>query len=266
MAVRTFVKVDRNIIHSDVWEDAEALKLFLFCIIKANYKETEYRGILIPRGSFGTTEGMLCMAMNWSSRNTLTEKLKKLHGSIEKESRGNQFSIITVINYETYQKAFSENQQPTEQPTDGRAEQPTEQPTDQQKKNSNKDKKPKEGQELSSRDVQFGRFWDAYPAGRKTGKAKAAEAFAKVVRNGADTEAIIAAAIEYAASPTGQGRFVKGPVPWLNAGCWDDDRSAWQRGDDGPVAASGSATRSQQNMLALEELVRENREADHAIE
>lgn len=74
----------------------------------------------------------------------------------------------------------------------------------------------------------FERFWEAFPPGRKTKRGKAEAAFTKAVKR-ADPETIIAAAIEYAASPVGCGEYVQGPEPWLNGDCWNDDRTAWNR-------------------------------------
>lgn len=39
---------------------------------------------------------------------------------------------------------------------------------------------------------------------------------------------LAAAAEEYAASPEGNGQFVKMPSTWLNGECWDDERVAWK--------------------------------------
>jgi hypothetical protein len=83
-------------------------------------------------------------------------------------------------------------------------------------------------------DELFDRFWQAFPAGRKSGKGAARKAWSAAIRK-SDAETIIAAALEYSGSPTGQGKFVKGPTPWLNQECWADDRTAWQRDDDGKL-------------------------------
>ena len=78
---------------------------------------------------------------------------------------------------------------------------------------------------------EFERFWDAYPKARRLKKLKAFAAWLKALKR-CDAETIIAAAAAYAASPSGQCKYTKGPEPWLNGGCWEDDRAAWQRGDD----------------------------------
>lgn len=83
---------------------------------------------------------------------------------------------------------------------------------------------------VEQEDTAFARFWSAFPPGRKHAKAKARVAFEKAAKL-ADPETIIAAAAEYAASQVGQGEFVKGPEPWLNGECWNDDRTSWNRKD-----------------------------------
>lgn len=94
---------------------------------------------------------------------------------------------------------------------------------------------------------QFDAFWKAFPSGRKQGKELARKAFRLALKK-ADAETITAAATEYACSVTGKGKFVKGPASWLNQGCWDDDREAWNRTDDGdPPSKAGKP-------LSLEEL------------
>jgi hypothetical protein len=87
-------------------------------------------------------------------------------------------------------------------------------------------------------DSDFDLFWKAFPPGRKHARAKARIAWDKA-RTKATAEVIIAAATEYAASEVGRGQYVKGPEPWLNGGCWDDDREAWRSRDGRPRDNSG---------------------------
>lgn len=75
--------------------------------------------------------------------------------------------------------------------------------------------------------VCFDDFWAAYPPKRKRDKKKAKAAFDKAVKEGANPEEIIEAAKAYAESDEGKGEFCPGPVPWLNGGRWEDDRSSW---------------------------------------
>jgi hypothetical protein len=85
----------------------------------------------------------------------------------------------------------------------------------------------------------FEQFWREFPKGRKQGKELARKAFRQALKK-SSTETILAAVREYAASPVASGKFVKGPAPWLNQGCWDDDRAAWQRSETGePPSKAG---------------------------
>lgn len=77
----------------------------------------------------------------------------------------------------------------------------------------------------------FDEFWRVFPSGRKQGKQAALKAWRAAVKR-APAKTIIAAAAEYASSAVGRGRYVKGPSPWLNQGCWEDDRTAWERSDE----------------------------------
>jgi hypothetical protein len=95
-----------------------------------------------------------------------------------------------------------------------------------------KDLKPKTSTPKSppGEDADFLRFWEAFPKLRKQGPGAARDAWKRAVKK-CPADTIVQAAADYAASPVGRGKYVKGPVPWLNQECWNDDRAAWQRQD-----------------------------------
>ena len=66
-------------------------------------------------------------------------------------------------------------------------------------------------------------FWKEYPPGRKTSKAAVFAKLDRIRRGGEVTfELIMAGLHRYAASGT-PPEFTKGPLVWLNGGCWDDE-------------------------------------------
>jgi hypothetical protein len=73
----------------------------------------------------------------------------------------------------------------------------------------------------------FERFWIVYPVLRRGGRGLAKTAFIKACSK-ADPEKIIAAAEAYSKSEVAKTKFVRGPGPWLNQECWDDDPAAWR--------------------------------------
>lgn len=88
----------------------------------------------------------------------------------------------------------------------------------------------------------FSVLWEIWPSRRRQAKGKAWKAWKAAILKASPLE-IIRAAREYAASPVGQGEFVKQPSTWLNQKCWFDDRAAWQQqqpqgGPTGPVDLS----------------------------
>jgi len=77
----------------------------------------------------------------------------------------------------------------------------------------------------SATDAAFDEFWALYP--RKVAKGNARKAFAAAVAAGADPAAIIGGLRVNLQQMTdriasGDGRYIKHPATWLNAGCWED--------------------------------------------
>ncbi len=103
---------------------------------------------------------------------------------------------------------------------------------------SSEEEKPKTSAQKCAQE--FEEFWNIYPSTRKHGKGDARKAWARAVKK-VSAYSLILAATEYAASPVGRGQYAKGPAPWLNQECWDDDRAAWNRSDGkgGSVDLSG---------------------------
>ena len=70
----------------------------------------------------------------------------------------------------------------------------------------------------------FDRFWKAYP--KKEGKTAAQKNFTKAVKDGADPEAIIAAAARYALSRIGEDpKYTKWAQGWLSERRWETEQS-----------------------------------------
>lgn len=80
----------------------------------------------------------------------------------------------------------------------------------------------------------FESFWKAFPPNRKTSKGPAWDAWLKALER-TTADVLIAAAKEYALSDVPKGDYCKGPAPWLNQRCWEDDRAAWSDGPRAPT-------------------------------
>lgn len=115
-------------------------------------------------------------------------------------------------------------------------------------KRRSKTKASAESEIESDSDPGFEMFWKMFPPGRKHAKARARVAWDRA-RNKAAEDVILAAVEEYARSEVAQGQFVKGPEPWLNGECWDDDREAWRNRDGRPRDNSGGGSGSRERGL-----------------
>lgn len=83
----------------------------------------------------------------------------------------------------------------------------------------------------------FNQFWNAYPAGHKTGKQYCEKALAKVLKTGVTIETLLQALEEQKRSKQWTkdgGQYIPNPATWLNQGRWEDEleqQSIYKRRD-----------------------------------
>lgn len=258
---RGWVRLWRKVKDSAVWND-DLFRLWCHCILEADHKDgwANIDGLAAPvevvRGQFITGRFALHSGLYpkkrksnpsastvWRRLQTL-EKLENL--TIKTNSR---FSMVTLIEYDTYNPAQTQVEQPVEQPVNSQrtaGEQPVntlKEHNNQRTSNNGKKKPAKAGPVYSE---EFILWWKQYP--QKVGKLKALTAYeasiarVKVERGFQPVEAhqhLLTAARAFAASDKGRGQYVPHPTTFLNEGRYDDDPSAWQDSksepqDDGP--------------------------------
>ena len=98
-----FIKICRKIRDWRWWSDDAVLRFFIGIILLANYKDAEFKGETIKRGSFVTSIPNLCTYLEMSERKVrrCLECLKST-GEIT-DIANNHFRVITVVNYDEYQ-------------------------------------------------------------------------------------------------------------------------------------------------------------------
>jgi hypothetical protein len=104
-----WVKVNRKITEWEFYQDGNTYRLFLHCIYSANYTDKKWQGITIERGQFVTSYQSLATELSLSIQQIRTsiKKLEKAENITCKTT--NKFTIITVINYNTYQNDILED-------------------------------------------------------------------------------------------------------------------------------------------------------------
>lgn len=109
-----FIQLHRKLLEWEWWDDHNTTRVFLYCILKANWKPNKWKGLDISRGQFPTGLDTLSKEIGLSKQQirTCLKKLQK-SGNINTQST-NKFTILTVENYDFYQ---SDNIQSTHKST-----------------------------------------------------------------------------------------------------------------------------------------------------
>lgn len=131
-----FIQLHRKLLDWEWYDDANTIRLFIHLLLKANYKDTKWRGMTIKRGQIKTGRILLSKELHISQQ-SVRISLNKLKSTSEITIKvTNKFSLITLTRYEDYQNNRLEvTNKLTNNPT---VEQPT---TNQQLTTSNKENK-----------------------------------------------------------------------------------------------------------------------------
>ena len=116
-----WIKIYDKILNWEWYSNTNVVRVFLHCLLKANYQQKIWQGIVIERGQFITSIATLSSETGLTPkqiRGTLT-KLQKTNNVTIKGA--NKYSIITVCNYDSYQSDTNPKGQAKGQ-TSGQAE------------------------------------------------------------------------------------------------------------------------------------------------
>ena len=103
-----WIRLHHTTLDSEVFHDPALWKLFTWCMLKANYGTTTWRGQPINRGQFVTGRNTAAEELGISPSTFYRGMLKLTElGCISYEANSN-WTTITVCKYETYQSAPSE--------------------------------------------------------------------------------------------------------------------------------------------------------------
>lgn len=78
MANRGYAKLHRQLLEWEWWDDPKMVQVWVYFLLKANYQDTMWHGITIPRGSFVTSIDTISKDTHLSVREirTCLNKLK----------------------------------------------------------------------------------------------------------------------------------------------------------------------------------------------
>lgn len=101
------ISLNRQILNWEWYTDINTFKLFMHCLLRANWIDVNYRGIQIKRGQFLTSVAKLSVETGLTTQEVRTSiKHLTLTNEITNQTYP-QYSIITVNKYNEYQENFS---------------------------------------------------------------------------------------------------------------------------------------------------------------
>ena len=97
------IKLHRSIMSWEWYKEPNTMRLFIHCLLKAQYQDSKFKGLTIKRGSFITGRNVLGQELGLTPQQvrTILNKLKDTEEiNISSTTRG---TLIEVVNYESYQ-------------------------------------------------------------------------------------------------------------------------------------------------------------------
>lgn len=161
-----FVKLYRTMLDWEWWHDINTCRLFIFLLLKANWKEARFEGKVIPRGSLVSSLPKLSYETSLTVREVRTaiEHLKTTGELTVK--RHAKYSVFTVNNYAYYQNIDSQTTC-KRQSVDSQTTTIEENKEDEEGKNKNTLCKAKA-------DALFEKLWKLYPVKKGKGQVSLA--------------------------------------------------------------------------------------------
>jgi len=101
------ISLNRQILNWEWYTDVNTAHLFIHCLLRANFKDINYRGIIIKRGQFLTSYEKLSIETGLTKQQIRTS-LKRLLSTHEiTQQTTTHYSIISIKKYDEYQENFA---------------------------------------------------------------------------------------------------------------------------------------------------------------
>ena len=104
-----YIKLSRKILEWEWWDDINTCRLFIYCLLKANWKDGRFKGMVIQKGSFVSSIPKMSDETSLTIREirTAISHLKST-GEVTCKSYA-KYTVFTVKNYCEYQQSDLQN-------------------------------------------------------------------------------------------------------------------------------------------------------------
>lgn len=103
--------IHRRILDWEWYTDSVTMRVFIHCLLRANWKDGKWRGIEIKRGSFVTSRKHLANELNISEQEVRTAIEHLVSTNELTKSAHAKYTVITVVRYDEYQQSNQQNNQ-----------------------------------------------------------------------------------------------------------------------------------------------------------
>lgn len=212
-----YIKISRKILEWEWWGNINVCRLFIYMLLKANWKDGNFQGREIKRGSFVSSYPRLESETGLTINEIRTAILKlKSTGEITVKSYS-KYSVFTIKNYDSYQDINSQNNSQCNTQSTGKSQSINSLLT------TIEEKKERKNNISVIACERFEEFWNAYP--NKSNRLMAEQSYMQLVLSGIDESVLITSALNYSEScviKKTQKQFIKNPSNWLNESVWVD--------------------------------------------
>lgn len=218
-----YIKLNRKILEWGWYRDEHTKSLFLHCLLMANWKEGEFKGITIKRGQFVTSIPKLEVELELTS-NEIRTAIKHLKSTGEITVRTySKFSVFTIVKYDLYQ---CESQ--------AKLQSNNSQITDESQTINRRITTIEEGKNIINniythvqerKPERFDEFWSIYPRKQDILNAQAEYVYLLETTESLSEDDLLAAVRNYAETcriRNTEEQYIKSPYNWLRTSSWMD--------------------------------------------
>lgn len=99
----SYIKLSRGLLDWEWYSDINTTRAFIHMLLKANWKDGNFKGMVVPRGSFVSSVGKLASETGLTEREIRTAiSHLKMTGEVTSKTT-NKFTVFSVVKYDLYQ-------------------------------------------------------------------------------------------------------------------------------------------------------------------
>lgn len=105
----SYIKLSRGLLDWEWYSDINTTRAFIHMLLKANWRDGNFKGVPVPRGSFVSSIGKLANETGLTEREIRTAiSHLKTTGEVTSKTT-NKFTVFSVVKYDLYQASDKQN-------------------------------------------------------------------------------------------------------------------------------------------------------------